>query len=308
MLLKVYFHWWKSDNGGTKTLFSHWSLLPNFSLKKKRGGGNTLFTVKLAVATQARNILSYIKTITAISVLKKKLLYKHIRQWKEQISTFHKWRCKTHLVRLIHRVWTRSCKLPLNPSSQDLFETQKEHQCIKYVSMIQQTLSKQNLKKCLLNYTMFSIPSMPGCLSTETGDNAEDEGVLALPGIWASCKGAAEHSEETLELGRGPVGLIILSNACAKTKTKKTQTNKKWLDFTILQLNTFTLRCNTDLFFFAKTVDNLVSCEKWMFKLLLRRKSKLLDFQPLHLSNSLPTYKETCSKSSLLLQWLQWTI
>lgn len=77
---------------------------------------------------------------------------------------------------------------------------------------------------------------MPGCLSTETGDNAEDEGVLALPGIWASCKGAAEHSEETLELGRGPVGLIILSNACAKTKTKK-NTNKqevvRFYNFTI---------------------------------------------------------------------------
>lgn len=69
---------------------------------------------------------------------------------------------------------------------------------------------------------MLNIPSLSDCLSAETGNGEENKGQLALPGIQASCKGGAEEfSEETLELGTGPVGLIILSNACAKLKYKK---------------------------------------------------------------------------------------
>lgn len=83
-----------------------------------------------------------------------------------------------------------------------------------------------------------SVPSSPGCLSAEIGNNADGEGELALPGIWASSTGgtAEECSEETLELGAGPVGLIILSNACAK---------KMWLVFKISQLTEFHFQSST---------------------------------------------------------------
>lgn len=72
--------------------------------------------------------------------------------------------------------------------------------------------------KVLDKFTIFSIPSIPGCLSTEIGNSAEGEGELAVPDTWASSKGgtAEDCSEEVLELGTRPVGLIILSNACAK--------------------------------------------------------------------------------------------
>lgn len=68
---------------------------------------------------------------------------------------------------------------------------------------------------------MLNIPSLSDCLSAEMGNGEENKGQLALPVIQASCKGGAEEFSETLELGAGPVGLIILSNACAKLKNEK---------------------------------------------------------------------------------------
>lgn len=101
-------------------------------------------------------------------------------------------------------------------------------------------------------YTIFSIPSIPGCLSTEIGNNAEGEGELALPDIWASSKGgtAEEYSEGILELGTGPVGLIILSNACAK---------KTWVVFNISQK--FCLQYSTmgGVVFFCKSSAQFLS-------------------------------------------------
>lgn len=90
--------------------------------------------------------------------------------------------------------------------------------------------------RCVLYWG--SVPSGPGCLSAELGNSADGEGELAPPGIWASSTGATaeECSEETLELGTGPVGLIILSNACAKIM---------WLVFKMAQFIKFILQSNT---------------------------------------------------------------
>lgn len=57
------------------------------------------------------------------------------------------------------------------------------------------------------------VPSLPGCLRTDTGTMTVGGGELRVPAARACCMGGMveQYSDGMLGLGLGPVGLIIRS-------------------------------------------------------------------------------------------------
>lgn len=64
------------------------------------------------------------------------------------------------------------------------------------------------------------LPSLLGCLRTDTGTMTVGGGEFRVPAARACCKGGIvlQYSDGTFGFGLGPVGLIIRSRAWATTE------------------------------------------------------------------------------------------